>query len=69
MVVENDIFRKGIHQKRIDMNPPLFFEIIVHIMEAFVVLGIATSVYFVRKTRKKNGNRGLGRHGKGRSSR
>ena len=50
------------------MKPPLFFEIIVHIMEAFVVIGIATSVYFVRKTRKKNGSRNLRQHSKGRSS-
>ena len=32
---------------------PLVFEIIVHVMEAFVVLGIAASVYFVKKSKAK----------------
>ena len=36
---------------------PILFEVIVHVMEAFVVIGIAASVYYVKKTkRKKNAN-------------
>lgn len=32
---------------------PLIFDFIVHAMEIFVVIGIATSLYFVKKTKKK----------------
>ena len=31
-----------------------YFEVILHLMEFFVVVGIASSVYFVRRSRKKN---------------
>ena len=32
---------------------PWMFEVIVHVMELFVVLGIASSIYFVRKNRRR----------------
>ncbi len=35
------------------------FEIVVHAMEFFVIIGIASSVYFVRKSRRKNENKNI----------
>lgn len=32
---------------------PIIFEVIVHVMELFVVIGIACSVYFVKKSKAK----------------
>lgn len=32
---------------------PLIFEVAVHVMEVFVVIGIACSVYFVKKSKRK----------------
>lgn len=37
----------------------LLFEIIVHAMEFFVIIGIASSVYFVRRSRNKNENKNI----------
>ncbi len=32
---------------------PILFEVIVHVMEVFVVIGIITSIYFVKKSKRK----------------
>ena len=36
---------------------PVIFEVIVHLMEIFLVLGIAASLFFVKKSKRKRGSR------------
>jgi Ca2+/Na+ antiporter len=35
-----------------DSQAPLIFEVLVHTMEFFVVVGIASSVYFVKRSKR-----------------
>ena len=51
------IGRKGVEDSLMEEKAPLIFEVIVHVMEVFVVIGIAASIYFVKKTKRQRDER------------